>query len=146
MDALKDGSCWVLRLDKDEDLFSTLESWAEEEDITLGQVSGIGALKNIELGFYHLRDKKYERKKFPKEAELLSLQGNISLFNEKPFFHLHAVLGDENYCAFGGHLFKADIAVTLEIYIRPFSGRAAREPNHEVGLNLLNFCKMEKNT
>ena len=133
---------YFLRIDKDEDLFETILGWAVEHKVYCAHLSGIGALKDVELGFYHLSEKSYERKLFPKEAELLSLEGNISL-DEKPFLHLHAVLGDENFNAFGGHLFSAKVAVTCEVNIRPIPAEAKRIPNEEIGLNLLSFCKIK---
>ena len=62
--------------------------YAEREGLKLGQLTGIGALKDVELGFYHLKDKTYDRKMFKGEAELLSLDGNLTLFENKPFFHI----------------------------------------------------------
>jgi predicted DNA-binding protein with PD1-like motif len=141
MDAVRDGDRWFLRLDKDVDLFSTLEEWAAKEGLKSGHMSGIGALKDVELGFYHLADKHYDRKTFPNEAELLSLDGNLSFVDGKPFFHIHTVLGDEKFQAYGGHLFSAKVAVTCEINFRPFEADIVRTPNEEIGLNLLSFCK-----
>lgn len=142
MEAIKNGDAWFLRLDKDEDLFPTLEKWAAENEMKSGHLSGIGALKDVELGFYHLTEKHYDRKMFPKEAELLSLDGNLCSLDGKPFFHIHTVLGNEKFEAFGGHLFAAKVAVTCEINFRPFQEDIVRTPNEEIGLNLLNFCKI----
>ncbi len=142
MEAVKNGDVWFLRLDKDEDLFSTLEVWATENEMKSGHLSGIGALKDVELGFYHLAQKHYDRKMFPNEAELLSLDGNLCSMDGKPFFHIHTVLGNEKFEAFGGHLFSAKVAVTCEINFRPFQKDITRSPNEEIGLNLLNFCKI----
>lgn len=141
MDAIQNKDTWFLRLDKDEDLFSTLEKWAADNNLQSGHLSGIGALKDVELGFYHLADQHYDRKLFPNEAELLSLDGNLCILGGKPFFHIHTVLGNENFQAFGGHLFAAKIAVTCEINFRPFEAEITRTPNKEIGLNLLSFCK-----
>ena len=142
MEAIKNGEAWFLRLDKGEDLFSTLEKWALNNEMKSGHLSGIGALKDVELGFYHLAEKHYDRKMFPKEAELLSLDGNLCSLDSKPFFHIHVVLGNEKFEAFGGHLFSAKVAVTCEINFRPFLENIVRTPNEEIGLNLLNFCKI----
>lgn len=144
MQAVKDGEIWFLRLEKDENLFATLEQWAADEQLQSGHLSGIGALKNCELGFYHLAQKHYDRKVFPNEAELLSLEGNLSSLNDKPFFHIHTVLGDENFNAFGGHLFNAQVAVTCEINFRPFNQDIIRSHNESIGLNLLDFCRIQK--
>jgi uncharacterized protein len=142
MEAIKDGDVWFLRLDKDEDLFSTLETWAAENGMKSGHLSGIGALKNVELGFYHLRTQHYDRKEFPDEAELLSLDGNLCVLDGKPFFHIHTVLGNQSFEAFGGHLFSAKVAVTCEINFRPFQQEITRVHNEEIGLKLLSFCKI----
>tara|TARA_B100000925_G_scaffold217149_1_gene166146 strand:- start:5339 stop:5770 length:432 start_codon:yes stop_codon:yes gene_type:complete len=140
MNSVNDEKNYFIRLDKDEDLFKGLEKWASENKLKSGHLSGVGALKDIELGFYHLNKKEYERKKFPNEAELLSLEGNLTSLNGKPFFHIHAVLGDEDFRAFGGHLFSAKVAVTCEINFRAFDNICERKENKDIGLNLIRFC------
>ena len=142
MESVKDKDVWFLRLDKGEDLFSTLENWAAKEEIKSGHLSGIGALEQSELGAYHLDRKEYDKKVFPDIMELLSLEGNLSFNNGKPFFHIHAVLGDHQYNTFGGHLFSATVAVTCEIHFRVFNHDVIRKPNEKIGLSLLSFCQM----
>ena len=144
MEALQSGDRWFLRLDRDEDLFTQLEAWAAKEGLKSGHLSGIGVLKDIELGFYHLSRKEYDRRPFPNEAELLSLDGNLSFLDGKPFFHIHTVLADEEYRAFGGHLFSAKVGITCEINFRPFDKEIVRLPNKEIGLNLLSFCQIHE--
>ena len=133
-----------IRIDKDEDLFLALEKYARQYELKSGHLSGVGALKDVELGFYHLDKKEYDRKFFPKEAELLSLEGNLTFLDGKPFFHIHAVLGDENFNAFGGHLFSAKVAVTCEVNFREFSQDVTRKLNEEVALNTISFCKINE--
>ncbi len=142
MQSIQQDRVHFIRIDKDEDLFTALENWAIKSNVKSGHLSGIGALKNVELGFYHLNKKEYERKIFPKEAELLSLEGNLTYLEGKPFFHIHTVLGDEEFRAYGGHLFCATVAVTCEINFREFDLLSERKPNKEIGLNLINFCKI----
>lgn len=134
----KDGS-YLIRLMKDEDLFLTLEKFAKEEGLTAGHVSGIGALKDIELGFYHLEEKYYQKKKFSEDHELLSLSGNLSLLDGKEFFHLHTVISDDQFQCFGGHLFSAVVAVTVEIYFTPVALPLSRAHDSCIGLNLWNI-------
>ena len=142
MKEFKLDSHYLLRLDKDEPLFSTLETWAQEKKLHGGYMKGIGALKDVELGFYHLDKKEYEKKVFEKEAELLSLDGNLSYKDGKPFFHIHAVLGNERFEAFGGHLFSANIAVTCEIQFIPIHEKIERKYDEEIGLHLMSSCPM----
>lgn len=135
MEYMKDGDNYAIRIDKDENVFEKLTEFALKEGLNSGHVSGIGALTNVELGFYHLDRQEYERKVFDKEYELLSLEGNLTHLDGKPFFHLHACLGDENFNAFGGHVFNADVAVTLELNFRMFDELIERKMNACIGLN-----------
>ncbi len=121
-------------LDQGEDLFSNLEMLAVKESWQVAHVSGIGALKDIELGFYDLSKQTYQREQFNQEVELLSLEGNLTFKANKPFFHLHAVLGNADYQCFGGHLFRAKVAVVCEINIRIFNGKIVRTLNEKIGI------------
>jgi hypothetical protein len=47
-------------------------------------------LSDVELQYYEKG--KYKTRRFKKPMELLSLQGNISLKEGKPFIHVHAAL------------------------------------------------------
>jgi len=131
MEYVKDNKNWFIRLDRGEDLFSSLEKWAKKEKIKAGHLSGIGALEDVEIGAYYLEKKEYGKKVFPDIVELLSLEGNLSSLEEKPFFHIHAILGDHDFKTFGGHLFKATVAVTCEINFREFSSEVKRVANDD---------------
>lgn len=134
---------WLVVLDKDQKLLSTLTRIVEEKQIQGGHISAIGALKNAELGFYELEKQDYHRKTFDKgDFELVSLNGNISLKDGSPYVHAHAALGKEDFTMIGGHLFEADVAVTAEIYITPFGLMPERELNKEIGLATLAYCKI----
>ena len=71
MKYIKQEECYLIRLYKDEDLFSALEEFAVAEELSAGMLKGIGALKEVELGFYHLETKTYDRKEFNGDFELL---------------------------------------------------------------------------
>lgn len=140
MQVQKGEKGWSVRLDLDQPLFATLEKIASEYKWQSGFIWGLGALKNCELGFYHLHQKTYDRKMFKDEAELLSLTGNLASLDAKPFFHLHAVLGGSDFKCFGGHLFSADIAVTCELFFSEQNVIANRVENSIIGLKHLDFC------
>ena len=77
-------------------------------------------------------------------VELLSMDGNLSINNGEPFFHLHTVISGHDYKCMGGHLFSAKVGVTCEINFRPLDIDVERKPNEEVGLSLLHFCGIDK--
>jgi predicted DNA-binding protein with PD1-like motif len=140
VDYQKSEEAYLIRLHKDESVFASLKKFCAEEKIQCGTFNGIGALKNCELGFYHLDKKEYERKMFTEEAELLSLVGNVSLLENKPFLHIHTILGASDFSTYGGHLFSGDVAVTAEIIFRPLNLEIHRGFEGEIGLNLLQMC------
>ncbi len=142
MEYLRDGNRYFIRLVKEEKVFEALENFAQETGVRAGHLSGIGALKDVELGFYHLQEKKYDRRLFTEEAELLSLEGNLSSLEGNPFFHIHTILGAADFSTYGGHMFAAKVAVTVEINFRVFGPEISRLPDEDVGLNLLSLCKV----
>ena len=134
---------YFLKFDKDEKLHKTLEKFMIDQKIKGAFYHGLGALKNCELGFYHLNKKEYHRETFAAEAELLNLTGSLTWFNDQPVVHSHATLGDEDFKAFGGHLFEADVAVTVELMVTVYNYKIERKADPNIGLNLITFCPIK---
>lgn len=125
-------------VEKGENLVEKLTEVANEYKIKGGQITGLGAIKNVELGYYHLDSKNYHRMNFgEKDFELISLNGNISLKDGNPFIHVHASMGDEKFEVFGGHLFEAEVAVTAEVFITPLGVMPERQHDTQIGLDLI---------
>jgi len=135
---------YLLKFDKDEKLHKTLEQFMRDQKIPGAFYHGLGALKNCELGFYHLNKKEYHRETFPEEAELLNITGSLTWFEGNPIVHSHVTLGDTEFKAYGGHLFEADVAVTVELMITVFKESVERKFAPDIGLNLVSFCPINK--
>lgn len=132
-----DGSMMVI-LNRGDSLVATLTQVMSEHNVKGGLISGIGAIKDVELGYYELENQTYVRRKFLNEDfELLSLSGNISIKENVPYVHLHTVLGKKDFSTFGGHLFEAVVAVTAEITVIPLGLMPRRELDSAVGLALI---------
>ncbi|WP_300408789.1 DNA-binding protein [Lagierella sp.] len=129
----------LLRLDRGEDIHEKLEELASKEKINLALVQGIGALDKVTLGSYTLRDNDYKEENFEGEFELINLSGNISTKEDEFYAHLHVCLGDSEMKVFGGHLVKGQIALTGELFIKVIDGRADREKDRDLGINVLEF-------
>ncbi len=127
MKHLKDGPQILVRVDRDEDLIPQLQKVILDENLKSGSLTGVGVLKEFELGFYHLNERRYEKSFYPEEAELISLNGNISFLNDKPFVHLHALLARADFSCLGGHLFTAKVGVTCEIMLTTFDRPVVRK-------------------
>ncbi len=136
MQSARKGHMVVAKLSKGENLFAALKEIIEKHDIVSGLViSGIGMLRNIELGYYS--GEEHEPKRFKRPRELLALHGSITT-GEEIVIHLHCALSDENYDVIGGHLIDAEVAVVAELVIAKLSKiELGRELNPETGLKEL---------
>jgi len=130
---------YVLRLNKGEEIMETLTRFCVENKIGSGIFYGIGAVLNAQIGFYHLDKKEYSFKVFDKPLEIVSLTGNVSLVDHEPFLHVHVVLSDEDYRAFGGHLKEARVGATCEVYFFETEIKINRKLDEDIGLKLLDL-------
>ena len=112
---------------------------ATKENLTSGWINGLGAITNIEIGYYDIEDKVYVKKEFNEHYELLSLMGNISLVDNKPFIHTHISFSDTEFKVFGGHLFDARVIAAAEFCIFVSDYHLHRELNCNIGLSLWNI-------
>ena len=125
---------YFIHIEKNEKVMDTLTRFCESEGIDNAKISGIGAVKNTEIGAYDTIKKEYIRKEFSDVLELVSYEGNITLKEGKPFVHAHVVLSDHDMKPYGGHLFETTVAAVGEFFLKRFDGNAFRELNEDVGL------------
>ena len=126
----------IVVLGRGEKIVEQLGELVQAHEIPSGTITGLGAVMNTRLGFYHLPKKKYDERTIPEEVELVSLIGNITWFENKPVVHVHATIGTTDFRAMAGHLFEAQVAVTVEIFVSVKDVRVQRKFNPEMGLNL----------
>lgn len=128
---------WFLRMEKGEKIHESLIDFARKKEIKSATTHGLGAVQNAELGCYDLNKKEYLHRNFPEALELLSLTGNITWLDGAPFPHSHVSLSDHEFRAFGGHLFEAEVAVTLEMSLQTHDFVVERKMDESVGLCLI---------
>lgn len=128
-----------ISLQTGDELIKSITDVLIKEKINSGIINGIGAINKVELGFYNLEFKEYNRKLFSKDYELTSLMGNITLKDDNPFIHVHINISDDNFNVFGGHLFSAFTAASAEIIILLNDENIRRELDKDVGLYLWEF-------
>ncbi len=83
-------------------------------------------LRGIEIGLYNGED--YTKHRIEDPSEVLSLQGSVSMKEGKPFVHLHVSLAGHDFRAKGGHLFSAEVYMTIELVMRVFAPGLIRKP------------------
>lgn len=123
-----DKKVLIIRIDRDEEIISTLESIVIQSEIEAGFFMGIGAIKNAIISFYDYNTKSYIDKEINEEMEVVSLLGNISYqyAENKPFIHAHVALSNRDFGVIGGHLKKAIVGVTIEIAVFTIVDRIER--------------------
>lgn len=135
----KSESGFIIRLEKNEELISSLKQFVADQKIKSAKVQGIGGLLSAQLGYYNLKRKKYTFRHIKDVVELVSLLGNITTSKEGPALHLHAVVSDVRNKAYGGHLKSAVIGGTCEIFVEIVPLQIKRKSNEEIGLPLLDL-------
>ncbi len=130
---------FFLVFSRGEEFISTLTRFCEEQDVHWAQFQAVGAVEDVEIGYYDLENRQYVFLKEEGPLEVASMDGNISELNERPLIHAHAVLSrcDETLECIGGHLRSAIVAVTLELCLWLVTQPLLRGPDEETGLNLL---------
>lgn len=130
---------YLLRLEKGEEVVSTLQKFAASQNIDNAYFSGLGSIENPTLAHYLVTTKKYTEKKIDGIFELLNITGNIALFNDEPLVHSHVTLSDEDMNTKGGHLVSAAVSATVEIHLRVLDSVYEKKQDEEIGLKLFDL-------
>jgi predicted DNA-binding protein with PD1-like motif len=132
-----DSIVTALILEKGEPVHESLKKLAKDLELPGAFVTGIGALEGVSVGYFQMESKDYKEIKVDGLVELLALNGSISWKEDEPFVHLHAILGLEDGSVMGGHLLRAKVGVTGEIFVHKTGNRLERAKVKEFGLSLI---------
>ncbi len=137
MQVRKIGPAFVMRLEAGDEVITSLQAWAAEEEIGFASVQAIGALRQATLGYFDPQTNSYQHVPVTEQVEMLSLKGNISRQERGGHkVHVHAVLGRSDGNTLGGHLDEGIVYPTLEIVLTPLPGDVIRRKDPESGLAL----------
>ena len=128
------GTNYVIRLDAGEKIVTSLLSLCERDGIGSGFFNGLGAVGEAELGHFDPATGDYSWVKLSGPYEIVSLYGNITVVDGKPFIHAHASLGDRTFAGRGGHLKEAVVSATCEITLTRFRDDIVRKKDGTTGL------------
>lgn len=135
----QNGTNIVARLDIDDEIIASLETICKKNDIKSARVHAIGAVKSATVAMFDFAKGDYNENTLDRFMELLSLEGNVTEMNGETYIHLHAVFGDSDAKAFGGHLKKAVIGATCEMFIEPLENTVNRIKDEKTGLNIFDI-------
>jgi predicted DNA-binding protein with PD1-like motif len=142
MEAIRSGDLILVRMDDGEDIFGNLEKIVEDYGLGSGiMVCALGMLKNVELAYftYPRETGKYLTKQFSGPFEVVSLKGSLAFRENKLVSHIHVALADKEFRCFGGHLNRAEVNATLELFILIPRKRFVRKLDEKTMLNILCF-------
>ena len=129
----------VARIDRGEEILSSIKEIALKEKIKLANVNALGATNEFEVGVYIMDEKKYHSNIFKGDYEIVSLTGSINTMNDEFYTHIHMSCGDKEGHVVGGHLNKAIVSVTCEMFINIIDGKVDRKKEEVTGINLFEF-------
>lgn len=126
----------IVRLDRGEEVVSSLLKIIKNENLQGGFVSAIGAADLIEVGLYEVEKQQYKSKRFEGDFEIISCLGNVSRKDGEPYLHLHMSFGDKDFNVYGGHLSYCRISGTFECVIGLTKSAIERMKDSKTGLNI----------
>jgi uncharacterized protein len=139
MQAVRDGSRWMLRLDDGQELFETLTAFADREELRAAAIPfGIGMFRQARLGYWD--GQQYQPHDLEAPHEVVALHGTIARADGRPSVHLHAALAGPDHRLVGGHLMQATVGILQEVLVEAFPGRTFGRPLVEsFGLRMLDL-------
>ena len=139
MDYARFDNTIVARIDCGEEILEELKKIALAENIRLAHISALGAVGDFTVGVFYTAEKEYHSNRFTGDWEIVSLTGSISQMKGEYYAHLHMSAGGTDGAVVGGHLNRAVVSATCEMFITVLDGTVERRFDKEVGLNLFEF-------
>lgn len=136
------GSEYYVRLDKGDEIISSLAEICAKEGIRAGSVKGIGGCGEATVGVFDIGKKAYDEHTVNAMLEMISLDGNITEYEGKPYIHAHASFAyheDGEIRQLSGHLISAVICLTGELVITPAEGCIKRRYIEDLGIRIWEF-------
>lgn len=133
------GDRYIVRLESGECTVERLMDFAASQRIGFANISAAGAVNWVRLAYWNASTHKYEEREFDEQLEVVSFQGNCSLKDGKPFFHVHGVFARRDFSALAGHIKEARVHPTLEVWLRAEDVGIQRTHDAQTGLDLLDL-------
>ena len=140
MDYRKFDDTYVVRIDRGEEILSSLAALCEKENIFLAKVDALGAVDHAVVGVYDVGTQIYYKNEYNEPMEITNLCGTVTQQDGKPYLHLHVTLCGRDGVAHGGHANELRVSATCEMVLRLLPGQVGREKDGMTGLNLFHFA------
>lgn len=128
---------FVVVFESGETVMGPLKEFLAAQSVGAAQLTGIGALESVVLGYFNWETKAYEQHRINGQVELLSLAGDVALDDGEPAVHAHVVVGRRDTSTRGGHLIDATVRPTLELIVQDVPAHLQKRLDAESGLALI---------
>jgi len=108
-----------------DELMSGMTEFAEKNHLKLSEVRGLGGISSAVVSAYDPEKGAFKRFNIDQKAELVSLQGEITMQNGKPQFHAHVVFVQVDGTVRGGHLVEAHINPIANLFVNEYDSAAS---------------------
>lgn len=132
---------WAVVLETGEEANACLLEFANALQLSAAQLSAIGAFQRAVLGYFDWNTRDYKRNAVDEQVEVVALLGDVALEGAQPRLHLHAVLGQSDGRALGGHLLEGHVRPTLEVIVTETPAHLHRRHDPVSGLALIQLDK-----
>ncbi len=144
MDYKKYGSTYYVRMDKGDEIISSISDFCGKEGIKSAVYSGIGGCGAAEIQTFDPENNTYETRELSGMLELVSINGSVASDDAGNLCqHTHAMFAykeDGEHAVAGGHLKSATVLITAEIELRPVTdGAIFRRFDPGIGLSYWDF-------
>ena len=130
---------FLLVFDAGDEVMRELLKFAREYGVAGGHFTATGAFERATVAFFDLEKKEYERIEIGEQVEVVSLVGNVSLYEEGPKLHAHVVLCKSDGTAHGGHLLEGQVRPTLEMFLTESGTQIERRLDEATNLPLIDL-------
>lgn len=128
---------FVLVFSPGDEVLSGILQFAQEYGVEDARFTAIGALSHATIGWFDISRDAYKINDVPVQAEMISLIGNITLFEDAPTIHAHVNLGLEDGLVMGGHALELFVYPTVELFVQTRSTPLIKHIDRQTGLPVI---------
>lgn len=133
---IKTPTGYLMVLRQGDNVFEHLRQLAKAEQIPSASVTGFGFVQ-ARFGFWNAKQKIYEPRDID-DVEMASMNGSIAWKEGEPSLHMHGVVVDRDFHAYGGHLLDLMVSTgSVEITILLHDKHLERATDKNLGADVL---------
>jgi predicted DNA-binding protein with PD1-like motif len=128
---------YALIFAKGDEVLSGLTDFVAQQQVQAASFSAVGAFQKATTGWFDPQKKLYRLNRVQGPIELVSLLGDVALFEGKPVIHGHMSVGHPDGHVEGGHLIEGYVFPTVELLLTVYPTPLYKKTDPETDLKLI---------